>query len=88
MRDPLQLIKQLAGLTENAHQKVRFIGFNSTGYPLSQAIADKAYREGSLVKLSMDPTGKPVAIINDPKSMGQYEAYWNDQAGSWAIDFD
>jgi hypothetical protein len=29
-----------------------------------------------------------MAIINDPESAGEYEAYWNDQAGAWAIDFD
>ena len=88
MNDSLQLLKQLAGLVENEQQKIRFLGFNSTGYPLAQAISDKAYREGTLVKLSVDQTGKPVALINDPKSVGQYEAHWNDQAGSWVIDFD
>ena len=87
MSDSLQLLKQLAGLNENA-QKVKFLGFNTTSYPLDKAIADKAYREGTLVKLSMNSTGKPVAIISDPKSAGDYEAYWNDQAGSWTIDFD
>lgn len=69
-------------------QKVRFIGYNTTNYPLQKAIADKAYREGTLVKLTMDASGKPVAIISDPESAGEYEAYWNDAAGTWAIDFD
>lgn len=91
-------LRRLAGLpmlemdTEeapvNEAQKVKFLGYKTTGYPLAKAIADKAYREGTLIKLTMDPTGKPVAIINDPSSAGEYEAHWNDQAGSWVIDFD
>jgi hypothetical protein len=81
-------VEEVADETVNEAQQVKFLGYNTTNYPLAKAIADKAYRNGTLVKLSMDANGKPMAIINDPESAGEYEAYWNDQAGAWAIDFD
>lgn len=94
MSDALKLIKQLAGLEkieEQAQineQEVTFLGFNSTNYPLEKAIAAKAFRKGKLIQLSMNPSGKPMAVIDDPESSGQYEAYWNDKVGTWTIDFD
>ncbi len=92
--DALKSIKQLAGLktTEservNEEQEVVFYGYTSGRYPLEQAVADKAYRKGKLVKLTMDSFGRPMAIIDDPRSMGEYQAYWNDKVGAWTIDFD
>lgn len=91
--ETLKSIKQLAGLktTESEQvneQEVIFYGYTSGRYPLEQAVADKAYRKGKLVKLTMDYNGRPMAIIDDPRSMGEYQAYWNDKIGAWTIDFD
>lgn len=89
-QDDLDFIKGVISTTKltEDQNKVRFLGFNGTTYPIQKAMADKAYRMGTLRSMKMDANGRPYAIINDPESMGDYKAYWNDAAGSWTVDFD
>lgn len=88
-QDDLDFIRGVISnkLTEDQN-KVKFLGYNGSSYPLQKAMADKAYRMGTLRSMKMDANGRPYAIINDPESMGDYKAYWNDAAGSWTVDFD